>query len=43
MNIFAEHYRLASNVMEPAAALHTAYTAATNYIAQRERGAKEGA
>jgi hypothetical protein len=34
LSIFAEHYKLASCYMKPEAALHTAYTAAANYLAQ---------
>ena len=41
LTIFAEHYKLASNTMTPAAALHTAYTAAQNFLAAKSEATKE--
>lgn len=40
LTIFAEHYKLASSTMTPAAALHTAYTAASNYLTAKAEAAR---
>lgn len=42
LTIFAEHFRLAEQHMKPEAALHTAYTAAANYLAQRGESEVKG-